>query len=83
MAQDMLRHDRTRRDTEMVEMHQAIAHYRVVQDKLEVEALNRFATVDAETGDYVIADTRLEASARFRDVYGPDRAGWTLHIGTT
>lgn len=83
MAQDMVRPTASEHDVEVAEMDRALAHYRRVRAELEATSMDKYATIDADTGNFVIADTVFGAAAKFRETFGQDRPAWTLHIGTT
>lgn len=83
MAQDIATKGGPSREEATAEMQRALAHYRRIQARLEIEAPNEYATIEADTGEYTVAKDRRSASAAFRSKYGHDRPGWTLYIGTT
>lgn len=71
-------------DERQAEMERALAHYdNRLRPHLLAQHLGMYATIDADTGDYVVASSGMAASRLFRETYGQDRPGWTLHIGTT
>ena len=63
-------------------LERAFSHYTAIKERLLVDHLNQYATVDVQTGAYAVGSSRTLAREYFRSAHG-ERTAYTFHIGTT
>lgn len=71
--------------TDFDEIHEIVtrarAFYESVRAKLETEALHKFVCVNAETGEYVLGDSRKEVHDAFAQRFSVETPSWVTQVG--